>query len=228
VSYPSPPWELRGPVLLVPALVDARRAAELVPADMSVAPAAGQAVGGILVASYGGSSTLAYNEVLTFCGVARRGRSLGLWISEVYVDSEASRDGGRELWWLPKELARIRIQGGRRQRVEASREARPLLSVVAGRAPLRWPQPAVVPFFGSLDGGVRRTVARGTLRLGPVRARTELGAETVLASIGARPSPVALAGEASMVFPGPSVARASPAHLERRGFEGTSQGSASG
>ena len=62
-------------------------------------------MGGIYLARYGPGSTLEYSELIVFSGVARAGDRLGGWVATIYVDSEESAAGGREIWGLPKEMA---------------------------------------------------------------------------------------------------------------------------
>ncbi len=70
---------------------------------ISVLP--GYTLGGLYLARYGAGSTLEYSELIVVGGVVRQGTSVGAWITHIYVDSEASVAGGREIWGLPKQLA---------------------------------------------------------------------------------------------------------------------------
>jgi hypothetical protein len=56
------------------------------------------------VGRYGPGSTLEYSELIAGV-VVRRGWRIGLRVTHIYVDSEASLEGGRAIWGLPKELA---------------------------------------------------------------------------------------------------------------------------
>ncbi len=105
MSYPPAPWDLRGQLWL--SLFRVR------PGD-NVERRPG--LYGVAMAAYEPPGELAYSELL----VARRARSTGdgagsiprlsgvlrasLEITDIWVDSPASRDGGRELWAIPKEL----------------------------------------------------------------------------------------------------------------------------
>jgi hypothetical protein len=74
---------------------------------------AGRAVGVLGLIQYVAPSPLVYNELTWMpCLVkaAGRGRSVrGYFVDKMYVDSEASLAGGREMWRLPKQLARIEV-----------------------------------------------------------------------------------------------------------------------
>ena len=48
------------------------------------------------------SGTLVYRELIVFSHATAR----GMVVSHIYVDDEQSLSGGREIWGLPKELAR--------------------------------------------------------------------------------------------------------------------------
>lgn len=86
MPFPSPPWSLRGQ-----AWVSLVRAA---------APGEGTDtwVTGFVDHQPGG--TLSYRELV----VARRLGRRAVQVRDLWVDSAASRDGGRSLWHLPKQL----------------------------------------------------------------------------------------------------------------------------
>ena len=90
--------------------------------------------GGILLADYAGG-TLAYHELIVFAGLV---------VSHIYVDSEQSMRGGREIWRLPKELAEFTWS---RSAVEVRQDGRVLLRARVrrrrGRIPLLIPGPAI-------------------------------------------------------------------------------------
>lgn len=57
------------------------------------------------VARYGDGSTLRYHELIVVAGLVRHRGRIGAWVSDIFVDCSASRDGGRGIWSLPKQLA---------------------------------------------------------------------------------------------------------------------------
>jgi hypothetical protein len=104
--YPPQPWDLRG---------DVQTSVFLVPlADMPVdlppgwRPVRVGRFGVVATAwvSYRPGGVLAYEELMSTL-LVRRGRRVLLTITHTWVDSAASRDGGRELWGIPKELAKF-------------------------------------------------------------------------------------------------------------------------
>ncbi|MDP9384119.1 MAG: acetoacetate decarboxylase family protein, partial [Actinomycetota bacterium] len=114
---------LRGEAALVAApvrLAAARRHA--IPPGLELVGAGGWTVGGVLLARYDETATLPYHELIVFSALARRSGRLAFVVSHIYVDSDASLAGGREIWGLPKELASFEWspramtvdQGGRR------------------------------------------------------------------------------------------------------------------
>jgi hypothetical protein len=121
--------------------------------------------------SYRSGGVLSYRELML--AVAVRHRAVArITVPQIWVDSAASRAGGRELWALPKELATFAVRPDGRCVVRrtdggdlAALTLRPRL-----RLPGRWP----VRFGVSQPNGPGPTIA-------PVRAagRIELGSASV-------------------------------------------------
>ena len=108
VEYPPEPWYLGGSLLVsafcVPvADLPASFAASLPPRRRPLA-LRGHALVGVAFANYVPGGVLAYDELLIAVPSLRAGR-LRYTIPQIWVDSAASRAGGRELWGIPKELA---------------------------------------------------------------------------------------------------------------------------
>ena len=96
MPFPSPPWQLSAQIWLsVFRVRDTGR--EDRPAGTY----------GAAFISYGGP-TLTYRELLVARLVDARSRQVR--ISDIWVDSVESRDGGRVLWAIPKELARLDLE----------------------------------------------------------------------------------------------------------------------
>ncbi|MFF0148794.1 acetoacetate decarboxylase family protein [Amycolatopsis sulphurea] len=109
-GYPPEPWRLTGdaclsmwrlPVDDVPGL----------PAGAEPILIAGHASVFTAWIDYRPPGQLSYHELL--CAVAVHGRGLAASITQIWVDSEISRDGGRALWGIPKDLASFGFTGGR-------------------------------------------------------------------------------------------------------------------
>lgn len=87
MGYPAAPWQMQGQLWLSLFRV---RGVEGRPAG----------VYGAAFVSYEPGSELTYSEVL----VARRGPDRAVTITDIWVDSPESVEGGRELWAIPKGL----------------------------------------------------------------------------------------------------------------------------
>src|SRR6185437_11232983 len=103
--------------------------------------------------------------------LVRRGRRILPTITHIWVDSEASRDGGRALWGIPKELATFTVHGGR---YAAADDDGPIASGTVrtiGWLPGRWPlRFALVQW---LTGAAKVSPVRARARLGIARARLD-------------------------------------------------------
>ena len=102
---PPPPWHLAGHAHLTIWRLDAQRLPAL-PEGVRPATVRGQALVVTAFVDYSEEGVLAYHELLAGV-VARRGRGLALTITDIWVDDEVSQAGGRELWGIPKRLARF-------------------------------------------------------------------------------------------------------------------------
>jgi hypothetical protein len=70
----------------------------------------GKGVVGTVWVSYEPGGVLSYRELMATL-LVRRGLRLMPTITHIWVDSPASRDGGRALWGIPKELAEFDFSG---------------------------------------------------------------------------------------------------------------------
>jgi hypothetical protein len=191
MEHPPPPWTLQGPVVIVPGLVPTAQARELVRGRAQVLPVRrGFTLGGILLAHYAEGSTLDYGELIAVGALARRGRQVGFWVPQIYVDHPASQVAGQQVWALPKTLARF--GNGGIPGVVSVRLRQPLL---------RLPLPTVSPIFGPYADEPKHSVARGVLRVGPAPVRVDVPADGPLATVGIQLARVGLVGHARMVIP---------------------------
>ncbi len=107
-AYPPQPWHL---------VADARVSVWRVPvADLPAVAAEPLVIAGhasVFTAwiDYTPPGQLAYHELLA--AVAVKGRRVSCSITEIWVDSEVSLQGGRDLWAIPKDLATLDFTSGR-------------------------------------------------------------------------------------------------------------------
>jgi Acetoacetate decarboxylase (ADC) len=185
-TFPPPPWRLAGPAAVAGGLLPLATACAAVPPGLSVVPVTpGHAVAALVLVRYGGSSVLAYSELGLLIGpVAGAGR-VGGWVERMWVDSEASRAGGRAIWGVPKELARFEWQeNGRDRAVTVRDEADTLLLRAAWRrSPVTVPLRATSAFFGSLEGPLRRGPMGGRFPGGPARMVVDAPSEGPVAAL---------------------------------------------
>ncbi|HWD03166.1 MAG TPA: acetoacetate decarboxylase family protein [Amycolatopsis sp.] len=165
-AYPPEPWHLAG---------HARLSAWLVPAaDLPALPegaeprvAAGRAAVFTAWFDYRAPGQLAYHELL--CATAIRG-GLAASITGIWVDSPSSRDGGRELWGIPKDLAAFEFTDGRRFTATAATDGDWIATAAFSR---RAGLPAALP----TRFDVAQTLG-GRLARSPVSCRAKLHAAT--------------------------------------------------
>jgi len=163
VSYPPEPWHLRGQMYV--SLWPVPRA-QLPPLPAALAAqarpltVAGRGVVGTAWVDYGPGGVLQYRELLSAV-LVRRGRRPLVSIVDIWVDSPTSRDGGRELWGIPKELAELDFPTPSGPATHARAGGIAEARLAAGpRLPGRWPARfSVIQVLG------------GQPKTSPVRAR---------------------------------------------------------
>jgi acetoacetate decarboxylase len=106
-DYPPAPWQLDGQAHFH---VLAVRAERLPPTPDGFRPLVVAGRGLVIVGwvDYAGGSILRYGELLAAV-VGRWSGGLTTTVTHMWVDSLASRAGGRELWGYPKELAEFEL-----------------------------------------------------------------------------------------------------------------------
>lgn len=186
MNYPRPPWRLRGAALFALRLVDLELARPFVPPGLRLLPVLpGKILGLLYFAAYGPGSDLEYSELIVAPCLVRRSLNSGFWVSHIYVDHPGSQAGGREIWGLPKELARFHWQVGEQAlRVEARRGEVGLASL---GGPLPWWGPALplaLPAISRLDGRALGFWGLALARLGFSSGRIEIPGESPLAALG--------------------------------------------
>ena len=161
MSYPPEPWHLRGqmhltvwrmPIAGLPAL----------PPGLAPVRLGGCALVGTAWVVYEPGGVLSYRELLVAV-LVWHGARLRASITDIWVDSAPSLQGGRKLWGIPKELATFDVAGS--HFTASAPDGRPIArGTVTPRAglPGRWP--------------ARYTVVQGVgeLAVTPVRSRAAL------------------------------------------------------
>lgn len=179
-AYPPPPWDLLGQshmhALLVP-----KRDLPLLPVGFRPVVLAGRAVVLTGVVDYRGGSVLQYGEM--FAAVvgttAEAPRRPVATVTHMWVDSPASRRGGRELWGYPKELASFVIDIGPGGTASAALDdgAEIARSTYQPRVELPRPVRARTGTVQPLDGRLVpvRALVRARLSVGPGRFTAPVG-----------------------------------------------------
>lgn len=179
-SHPPAPWRTHGRALFQPFLV---RADTLrLPAGFAPRTVAGRAVGVLGLVEYVAPSPLCYRELVWMpCFVSAPTdagrRASGYWVEKMYVDSEASLRGGREIWALPKQLARF-DWGASEVVVETEDGARLVIEISVRGPALGGPSEIATLQDGGGGEIVRfRGSGRATLRSARMRVREARGVE---------------------------------------------------
>ena len=143
---------------------------------------------------------LTYRELMTTL-LVRRGWRLLPTITHIWVDSVASRDGGRALWGIPKELAEFTF--ARTNRSARDDEGPLATGTVRTRRRLPGRFPVRFKIVQRLDGQTKISSVRSTARLSVDRARFEADPSGPLAFLsGRRPRLSFSLGEFRMSFGG--------------------------
>lgn len=158
-DYPPEPWALRGQLHASAFRVPLSEVAAELPPGCAPVRVGKYGIIGTAWVSYEPGGVLSYRELMATL-LVRRGRTVLPTIVRIWVDSEASRDGGRALWGIPKDLARFRFDG---DTFTAHDENGPIAS---GTVRPRVPLPGRLPVTFSIVQG-----RNGTAKVSPVRSR---------------------------------------------------------
>lgn len=165
-AYPPPPWTLAG--TWVWSVHPVKRDAVIANLPSQLTPLwlpTGRTLAFSLISQYGSGSTLHYSEAA--CGlILKLGLRPTVWIQGLVVDSPPSVAGGRRIWHLPKELARINWTTATRDRVSADQHGELLLSFEGIPRQIKgFPVAFGLDTVVVVDGQVRRIPAtfRGTI-----------------------------------------------------------------
>lgn len=172
VAYPPEPWYLGGSLRVSTFLVSPDQLppemTASVPADHSVIRVGGKVPVGVAFVHYTPGGVLQYEELLVAVPV-RQGPRVRCSIPQIWVTSDNSMHGGRELWGIPKHLGDFsRSTSGKSTETSMRREGHTVagLSARDGGPLLPGRRRLPLPTAQHLDG--RRFVAHNIM-LGTVR-----------------------------------------------------------
>jgi hypothetical protein len=188
-SYPAEPWDLHG---------HAQVGMWLLPRDRTPAPHSpatkvvtvlGRAVVCAAFFVYEEPSPLTYNEIMTTV-LVRQGWRLRVSITHIWVDSEASRDGGRALWAIPKDLADFDVVP------HTSYAAQGIGSLAVRRVRrLPWALPLAFRIAQNREGTLLVSPVRGRIRFGSTSARWSFAADGPIGFLAGRKPLLTLAAK---------------------------------
>lgn len=216
-AYPPPPWQLGGWGVATVGFVDGSAARASAPDGAHVVCVLpGKTLGGLVFLSYE-RGPLTYHELNVVAGLVRVGTRLAFWLPRLYVDSEASLAGGREIWGVPKELAAFDIVheiGATTITVRSGADEVCRLRSSVSASGLRLPLP--MPAFGVRDGDFLFFTGRLDARVSVVRASVTMPRDGEFAGLGLdRPRLAFRTDNLTLAVPAPQVIRrAVPARAE--------------
>jgi hypothetical protein len=179
-TYPPEPWDLHGHAYVGTWLVPV---ADL-PAPHSPATTPitlfGRGIVGAAFFVYESPSPRTYHEIMATL-LVRQGWRVRVSITHIWVDSEASRDGGRDQWAIPKQLADFEVVPQR------SYVARGIGALVLARVRhLPWRLPVGFSIAQDRDGDPQVSPVSGRAQPGVARAHWSFDAVGPLGFLAGR------------------------------------------
>ena len=183
MSYPPEPWDLRGQLHASAFLVPLADLPLDLPPGCRPVRLGRKGVVGTAWVSYEPGGVLSYRELMATV-LVRRGWRLLPTIVRIWVDSESSRDGGRALWGIPKELAAFDADGD----AWSANDDKGSIATGTVQAVATLPFVAPVSFriVQRLDGRAKVSPVRSRARLGLSRARFDADADGPLGFLAGR------------------------------------------
>jgi hypothetical protein len=179
-DYPAEPWDLHGHAYV---------GVWLLPRDVAPAPSApgtkavtllGRAIVCAAFFVYEEPSPLTYDEIMATV-LVREGWRPRVSITHIWVNSVASRDGGRRLWAIPKDLADFDVAR------HSSYAAQGIGSLAVRRSRrLPWWLPVGFRIAQDRAGTLLVSPVTGRIRLGLATARWSLAGDGPLAFLNGR------------------------------------------
>jgi hypothetical protein len=182
-GYPPEPWGLRGQLHAAVFVVPRHEVPVDVPAGCRLVQVGGRVVVTTAWVDYEPGGVLSYRELMATVLVRRGARPMPT-ITHIWVDSVASRDGGRALWGIPKELAAFELDGPGWQAADDHGVLARGTVRQRWRLPGRWPLRFAVAQW--LDGRVKVSPVRASAAIALDRAEFAADAAGPLAFLAGR------------------------------------------
>lgn len=179
-SYPAEPWDLHGHAYIGIWLLPRKHLPR--PHSPATKPVTifGRGVVSAAYFVYEQPSPLTYDEVMSTV-LVREGRRLRVSITHIWVNSPASRDGGRDLWAIPKELAEFDVS------THVSYVAKDIGSLAVGRIRrLPFALPLGFRIAQDREGALQVSQVRGRIRVGAGSARWQFADDGPLRVLSGR------------------------------------------
>ncbi|MEH2356272.1 acetoacetate decarboxylase family protein [Nostoc sp.] len=183
MSYPQAPWTLQGYAIQTLHLVNVDQVRPLIPLELEIISVwPGKTLGSVYLSNYGSGSVLEYSELIVVPALVNYQSKIGAWISHIYVDNADSVAGGREIWGLPKELAKFTWEQGKY--VTVHQENRKLCSLKYNQQSLAWRQWLSASSFSVKGADLLMFPAEVESVLGLIGSKLEIPAESPFSGIG--------------------------------------------
>lgn len=179
-TYPPSPWDLTGHAYAGMWLLPKRLAPPPHSASTKPVTLFGRTIVSAAFFVYEEPSPLTYDEIMSTV-LVRDGWRLRVSITHIWVNSAASRDGGRELWAIPKDLADFDVAP------HASYAAQGIGSLSLRRVRrLPFRLPAVFSSAQDRGGNLLVTPVSGKVRAGLASARWSFAADGPIGFLAGR------------------------------------------
>ncbi|MDZ7953635.1 acetoacetate decarboxylase family protein [Nostoc sp. DedQUE09] len=183
MPYPQAPWILQGYAIQTLHLVNIDQVRPLIPLELEILSIwPGKTLASVYLSHYGSGSVLEYSELIVVPALVNYQRKIGGWVSHIYVDNADSVAGGREIWALPKELAKFTWEQGKY--VTVHQENRKLCSLRYDRQSLAWKQWLSASAFSAKDTDLLIFPAEVESVLGLIGSKLKIPAESPFSGIG--------------------------------------------
>ncbi|OYD95413.1 acetoacetate decarboxylase [Nostoc sp. 'Peltigera membranacea cyanobiont' 210A] len=183
MSYPQAPWILQGYAIQTLHLVNVDQVRRLIPLELEIISVwPGKTLGSVYLSNYGSGSVLEYSELIVVPALVNYQSKIGAWISHIYVDNADSVAGGREIWGLPKELAKFTWEQGKY--VTVHQENRKLCSLNYNQQSFAWRQWLSASSFSVKGADLLMFPAEVESVLGLIGSKLEIPAESPFSGIG--------------------------------------------